>query len=368
MFKSKATLLVIVGALILLGCQMITILTLQHQIQEIETRKSIEIFEATAKGAMLPSSENKHSMPVVPLSDNLKMYTLPVPKISEDFPAPCIVHRTAQSYEKALSQTKKKHARYYGSWSQLMPPYCLQVLWTDAAIQDLVELSMPEAMTELSWLKTGTERGDFARMLAMYYYGGVYADNDVELKQPLENWTLNNTDVGLIVGLEFNLNVSRRKRDQIVQYVFAAVPRHPVIGNTLTTMLNNIREERTTGNVYYRNYGINAKVLARTGPIMLTRVLDEYLANFHVTIRDIAKMKRAYKVPGSDVLVLPVESFNPKRAGNPLEVPGLTMIKHYFEGRWAQRKRGSWAVRNPKTPAKPTQSSQASSSTPTNQK
>ena len=284
------------------------------------------------------------------LTDNLIQYTLPANIISEDFQAPCIVHRTARSYDSVTKLSKEKYDLYYGSWSRLLPQFCMHVLWYDASITDLVRVTMPDALEDYLWLKTGAERGDFARMLAVFHFGGIYADNDVELRREPKHWTLGEHNIGLIVGIEFDTETMKTPIDSIVQFTFAAIPRHPIIGEVLRQIVDNIHTERTTGLVYYRNFGRNMKIVARTGPYVLTRVLVEHFKAHNCTIREICRSKRPFPVPGSDVLVLPQWSFKPDRKGSRPAHPVETLTKHYNENTWTVKKRKYWA----RTPASPT--------------
>ena len=273
--------------------------------------------------------------PFLQVTPQLNMMAVPAANISEDFSAPCIIHRTVASLSKFRHMSHNKAGNYYQSWSRMLPPYCYQLMWHNVLYDQLVALLMPEALEDYNWLKTPTERSDFARILIMYHYGGVYADNDVELRRPPEEWTMGEKGVGLVIGLEYSKKKDTVLVNSVAQYVFAAVPRHPLLKEVLNHIVDNIHTERTTGDVYYRNFGALAKVLDRTGPQVLTRVMHKFFSEHGTSFDEIYDSGKPYRAPGTDVLVLPHDAFRPHFLKRMFS---STMVVHHAEGNWKKCK------------------------------
>ena len=272
--------------------------------------------------------------------------TTPVRLISDDFRAPCFIHRTSKRANALATLSAVDEYKFVGSWQLQAPLSCQTMLWSDEAGTALVRATEPELLPEYLWLKTGTERGDVARLVALYHFGGVYADLDMEALRPLEEWTFGNTGVGLIVGMEYCDNNTRyHKMDYgVVQFVFAATPKHPVVRRALEMIQDNVRRERTTGDVYYRNYGYNAQVVRRTGPVVLSNAVREVLDAAGLSWRAPCRAKKPFMVPGSDVLILPMVAFKPPRQRKNRPLPEYTVARHHYHSTWAVRSRSAWRV------------------------
>ena len=97
---------------------------------------------------------------------------------SAALPIPRVVHQTWPSRE-----LPAKLASFVRSWHRLQPHWGYR-LHTDSDNQELVK-------SRYEWLwphyaaMTSIQQADVARLLYMHAFGGVYADLDVELLQPL---------------------------------------------------------------------------------------------------------------------------------------------------------------------------------------
>lgn len=69
-------------------------------------------------------------------------------------------------------------------------------------------------------LPYGIMKSDAWRIAVVYIYGGVYADLDTECIHPISSWT---------EGRELVVSLEPPTRDGIVNFVFAAAPRHPAL-------------------------------------------------------------------------------------------------------------------------------------------
>ena len=282
----------------------------------------------TRSGVQVPTQQQKRRL-FHQVQNGLAMQLVPVTNISNDFHIPCLVHRTVPNTETVHSLKRKRYKKYYGTWSQLLPPYCHQYLWSNENKDGLVAQVLPEALDDYNWLETKVEQGDLARIVALYHYGGVYADNDVELCKPLHQWNMNEPGIGLIVGIE-----ECKLATAYSQYVMAAAPRHPAIKHVLDLIINNIRTERTTGHSYYEHLEWGQRILSRTGPIAVTKALEEYLSPYNVSLSWLCEMPTPFRVPNSDILILPWASIKSKQCQ---QSPEYAVIVHHFEMKWVKQ-------------------------------
>eukprot|EP00198_Chlamydomonas_reinhardtii_P007699 XP_001697036.1 predicted protein [Chlamydomonas reinhardtii] len=162
--------------------------------------------------------------------------------------------------------------------------------------------------------------------------GGVYADIDVELRQPLDS-IVTPTDT-LVVGWEAEVATDAeafkrhfvRKR-QVLQWFFAAAPGHPVLRAACDHIARYARHTFSNNT--------NRDTLERTGPGMWTDVVLRHAAAHPPTLAG-----DPWKVR-----ILPRVAFGVHPAG----IDGLTpdakeiVVLHHFLGSW--KKRGGWHKR-----------------------
>ena len=86
----------------------------------------------------------------------------------------CYLHQTWKSHT-IPPQYEKAHA----SW-KAYNQNIIQVLWDDTDNDKLVSLYYPELLNIYKSLELPIQRADFARMLYLHKYGGVYVDMDFE--------------------------------------------------------------------------------------------------------------------------------------------------------------------------------------------
>ncbi|ETO14472.1 hypothetical protein RFI_22901 [Reticulomyxa filosa] len=123
------------------------------------------------------------------------------------------------------------------------------------------------------------EKADLFRYIAIYEYGGIYADSDVECKVAIDEWLLRYADtlpvkhlndVDMIVGVEFP-DIHPPDPLQLVQWTFGAKKRNPLIKFIIDSCIDTIVNRKNI-----------TDVLERTGPIMFTRAILRYI-NSHAT-------------------------------------------------------------------------------------
>ena len=92
---------------------------------------------------------------------------------------PMFLHQTWKS-----EYMKKHYVDSFDNWSKLHPGF-LHVLWTDEDNDLLVTTHFPEFLPAYKWLPLIIQQTDFVRLMYLYKYGGIYADLDYEVYQPL---------------------------------------------------------------------------------------------------------------------------------------------------------------------------------------
>ncbi|KAJ3233975.1 membrane-bound alpha-1,6- mannosyltransferase Initiation-specific, partial [Chytriomyces hyalinus] len=90
-------------------------------------------------------------------------------------------------------------------------------------------------------------KADMLRYAAVYMQGGIYSDSDTECLHGLDTWIGNYTDAELIVGIEWykdhhDIDHPKYRKLQLVQWTFAAVPRHPVFMNAIARIVQTVED------------------------------------------------------------------------------------------------------------------------------
>lgn len=95
---------------------------------------------------------------------------------------PRIVHQTWKS-----TVIPREHLLAYHSWTHLNRNW-LRLLWTDDDVHEWVALHYPWLLPTFDAYEFPVQRADVFRLLVLQTYGGVYADIDYELLQPLDKF------------------------------------------------------------------------------------------------------------------------------------------------------------------------------------
>ena len=190
---------------------------------------------------------------------------------------PRIIHQTYRT--KVLPE---KVRSFMHSWVDANPAWQVR-FYDDMACTEFVRREFPEYLDAYVGLPKDVERSDFFRYLVVLRNGGVYADIDVECRQPLDGVLLP-TDT-LVTGWESEvpsdaLAFKRHhvRRRQVLQWFFAAAPGHPVLRSICDHIAANVRT-RFSNNT-------NRDTLERTGPGAWTdAVLRHALQHNHAQVR-----------------------------------------------------------------------------------
>ncbi|MFW2389369.1 MAG: glycosyltransferase [Polyangiales bacterium] len=149
---------------------------------------------------------------------------------------PRIIHQTWKN-----EQVPSSLAPYQASWKRLHPDWEYR-LWTDEDNDALVENEFPSLLDLYQSLPRAIHRADFARVLYLWRFGGLYVDLDIAALKPADELL---DGASCTLGTEPKLHAERlRGVDQVVcNAAMASEPGHPF----WERMIDQIRERSTQG-------------------------------------------------------------------------------------------------------------------------
>lgn len=214
------------------------------------------------------------------------------------------------------------------SWQRLHPDFDYAFL-DDAQCRAFVGERLPGLLATYDKLALPVQRADVFRYAFIYEFGGVYADVDTVCLARLDSYIDLDRD-HLVVGLEMSPAEFPLRADlyaqmycqpmQILQWTFAASPRHPA----LLAVLEQLRAQVEGMSVQelQRLSLSDRATLALTGPMAFTEALLRYMAKGDP--------------PSESVTVLPRSTWGcwPGERGNPAHPP---RVRHLFEGSWKRQ-------------------------------
>ena len=194
------------------------------------------------------------------------------------------------------------------SWIKFNPEWVI-LLYDDSDVVEYVRKYHPEFLHTLLQLQTPVERADAWRYLLLCTHGGLYTDMDTVCAQPISSWIHTpGVSPGLVVGVENAFNSLEEahkynyvRRVQMLQWTFAAKPKHPLVCHLPSRIEEHMAKEKQ-GLVKYQ--GPDEAVLLRTGPGMWSGAIEELLSRNELTPEDILAGKVV-----EDVLFLPQTAF-----------------------------------------------------------
>lgn len=147
------------------------------------------------------------------------------------------------------------------SWRRYHPDWQFRI-WSDEEAHALVAASFPDLLATYEGFTYDIQRADVIRYLILLRHGGVYADLDLECLRPIEPLLAGGC---FIAGHAPAFHACELGRQEMVCNSFlAAAPGHSVL-QALLRYLDQRREIVT-----------HDEVLASTGPLFLSAMLDRY--------------------------------------------------------------------------------------------
>ena len=144
----------------------------------------------------------------------------------------------------------------------LNPQYEL-ITFDDEMSRRFVSRYYPEWLQLYDGLDVPVMRADMWRYLILHKYGGVYLDNDVDCKKPIDNWGdvfnvqigRNHTLIGAMVGIEYRRPLrpsvtggkSYPDKFQVAQWTMAAQPGHYIYYRVVELINQTITHIRSGG-------------------------------------------------------------------------------------------------------------------------
>ncbi len=235
-------------------------------------------------------------------------------KQNENMKIPRIIH---QIYEDpagppewllTLAETWKEH---HPAWEYRF--------WDKKEMEDFLGKEFPEFIQTYRAYSFNVQRWDAIRYLILYKIGGLYVDLDYECLEPLDS-LLN--DALCCMGMEPTGHVVAHNKALIVgNALMASVPNHPYFGAMIEEMMNGDQ---------YSNYPEFLQVMETTGPLMTTRLYENYPNKDEITLL-------------SADLVAPLTLSEVREMARGLESPYIEdkiekcFAIHYFGGSWVSQ-------------------------------
>ena len=150
-------------------------------------------------------------------------------------------------------------------------PNCMFLFFTDKTIVEFIKSNMPEYYDTFINLKYKIQQLDFFRYLAIYYYGGVYLDLDMDISRnfndldssvcqfPIE---IKNEDDSILLG---NYAFYAPKGDPFIKHIIDSIVNPPISDSEIKFAQDNHTDDREHVYVYYT-----------TGPELVTRAYWNY--------------------------------------------------------------------------------------------
>jgi mannosyltransferase OCH1-like enzyme len=176
-----------------------------------------------------------------------------------------------------------EHYQYFVKKVKDMNPTYNYMFFDDNDIVDFIQNKMPEYYNVFAGLTSKIQQIDFFRYLAIYYYGGLYLDLDIDLDIPIDDFS--RLDNKCIFPVEIKnvcdeLLINQKVHYLIGNYAFYSSPGHPfikkIIDNIVSQRINesDIKKAQETCTDDIRD----VYVYYRTGPILVTQTYVDYLS------------------------------------------------------------------------------------------
>lgn len=175
------------------------------------------------------------------------------------------------------------YENYRRTWIEQHPSYDYRFM-DDIACYHFIQNQMPKLLPTYEKLPLPVQKADLFRYAYIYYYSGIYADVDTICFHPTETY-IDLSKKHLVVGIEMTPSTYHKKDSeyaneyaspfQILQWTFAASPRHPALAVLLdkivyfTQQISSEQIEACSQN--------NRFTLELTGSILFTQVITDFL-------------------------------------------------------------------------------------------
>jgi mannosyltransferase OCH1-like enzyme len=168
---------------------------------------------------------------------------------------PRLIHQTAK--------TRDISPQWQGYQLKLLSlhPDWTYKLWTDEDNLAFVKSEYPEFLDTFQKLPKNIMRVDVIRYLIVYKFGGLYMDLDYEMLRPFDQ-----LDHDIVLPWESDGEFGPGN-DRVCNSIFAAAPGHPFF----RLAIDDLKSRPPLGE--------NVDVLSATGPLFLTRIYHQAIAD-----------------------------------------------------------------------------------------
>ena len=169
------------------------------------------------------------------------------------------------------------------SWKKYNPDY-KHLIHQDKDCIDLISKHYPQYLDIYEGLLLPVQKADLFRYIAVYHYGGIYADMDTSAVKPLSD--LIRVEDQCIVGRDDDKKIKGRKKIEYLQWFFAAKKKHPIFKEVLNVIAERYQEKPCTVDLVSKdNY-----TYWLTGPLAFTMGIIRFLRKKDIvntiTLRD----------------------------------------------------------------------------------
>ena len=191
-------------------------------------------------------------------------------------------------------------------------------------------------------LRVPVMASDFLRYLLLAGDGGVYADSDVEMIKPLQDWVpaLYRNVTRAMIGIDVD-HPAKDEPDgwafRLVQHTLATAKEHPIMVNMARNITNKMLELSNERNITLKQLELHDRdVVHITGPYGFNDVVFDHLSKEmgkSIGWRNLTKLTEP-KLFG-DTLIVPINFFGAgqKHSGSDGTSPDKR-VQHYWKGTW----------------------------------
>lgn len=197
-----------------------------------------------------------------------------------------------------------KMQKYVESWKTILPDYEF-IHWSFKNFNKSESIWVSQAFE----MKKYAFAADYIRLYALYNYGGIYLDMDVEIVKPIDEFLVLDTILGYENGTSCGLEVA----------AFGVIKHSPWIKSCL--------------DYYNTRKFINEDGSLNTQP--MPGVIKRCLERNNIVIKSVSNLVEAKKVGINTIPIFPFDYFSPKNhvTGKIKKTKNTYMI-HHFSGSW----------------------------------
>jgi mannosyltransferase OCH1-like enzyme len=190
-------------------------------------------------------------------------------KTKQQLMIPKILHQTWKD-----NNVPEHLLSFVSSWKSNHPAWNY-ILWTDEMNRNFIADQYPEFLPQYDAYPANIQRVDAVRYFILQKMGGVFIDLDFECLKSIDPLVENQS---FVAGLEPSEHAATHQKEFIVSNAFMACSAGHSFLSDVCAALTNLSH----GNMPLPT-GFNA-ILESTGPFMLTRVYQQYVAKELVSI------------------------------------------------------------------------------------